>query len=135
MGWWTASVSACIDHSDAALWNIHSVGASTILSITYDTPTVSSANDPTVTNINSFMDLAVKYASPGNFLVEFFPWMVYIPSSLAKWKRQAKEGYHYYTEIFEGMVHDVQHRIVRSYFASSSRLLIHTPCRTKGMSA
>ena len=61
--------------------------------------------------------------------------MLYIPSLLAKWKRGAREGYHFFSVLFEGMVRDVQHRIVLSYFVSSSRLLIHGPGRTKGMIA
>jgi len=47
-------------------------------------------------------------------MVEFFPWMLYIPSSLAKWKREATEAHHYYSKLFAGMIHDVQHRIVCS---------------------
>jgi len=47
--------------------------------------------------------------------------MLYIPSSLAKWKREAKEAHHYYSELFEGMLRDAQDRIVCSLFASPSR--------------
>ena len=97
---------------------MYSAADSTILSIIYDIPTVSSADDPTVINLNEFAELVPEYANPGNYLVEFFPWMLYIPSSLAKWKREAREGYHRFTELFEGMVHDVQHRIARCCFAS-----------------
>ena len=77
----------------------------------------------------------IDYSTPGKFFVEFFPWMLDIPSSLAKWKREAREAYHYFTQFFEGMVHDVQHKIVRPYLASSSRELIHALCRIKGMNA
>ena len=115
--------------------SIPRAAASTILSIVYDIPTVSSADDPTVTHINKFTEIAADYASPGNYLVEFFPWMLYIPSSLAKWKREAREGHHQFSEFFCSMVHDVQHRIVRYCSASSCRLLIYAPCRTKGMNA
>ena len=115
--------------------SIPRAAASTILSIVYDIPSVSLADNPTVTNINKFTDIVVEYANPGNYLVEFFPWMLYIPSSVAKWKREAREGYHYFTEIFGGMVHDVQHRIVRSCFALSCHLSIYAPCRAKGMNA
>ena len=114
---------------------VHRTATSTILSIVCDIPTVSSAEDPTVTQINRFSEIVLEYASPGNYLVEYFPWMLYVPSPLAKWKREAREAYHYYTEIFEGMVQDVQHRIVRSHLASSSLLLTHQPFRTKAMNA
>ena len=111
----------------------HRAAASTILSVVYDIPTVSSADDPTVTRINQFNEIALEYANQGNYLVEFFPWMLYIPSSLAKWKREAREGYHHFTELFEGMVHDVQHRIVRAYLTWSGCLVIYACHRTKGM--
>ena len=116
-------------------WIVHRAAASTILSIVYDISTVSSADDPTVTNINRFDDIMIDYSTPGRYLVEFFPWMLHIPSALAKWKREAREAYHYFTELFDSMVRDVQHRIVCSYFASSSPLLIHERFRTKGMNA
>ena len=116
-------------------WTVHRAAASNILSIIYDIPTVSSPDDPTVTDINRFADIATDYGYPGKYMVEFFPWMLYIPSSLAKWKREAREAYHYFTELFEGMFHDVQLRIVCSCFASPSRLLIHGRCRSKGMNA
>ena len=90
--------------------------ASSILSIVYDIPTVSSPDDPTVTNINMFMDVVVEYASPGNYLVEFFPWMLYIPASLAKWKRKAKAGNIFFSKLFMGMFHDVETRIVSLCF-------------------
>ncbi len=53
-----------------------------MLSILYDFPTLTSAEDKVVQeivgNINSFVRAAV-----GTTLVEFFPWMIYIP----KWSR------------------------------------------------
>ena len=97
-----------------------------MLSIVYNISTVSSADDPTVTTLNRFNELFVEYTSPGKYLIEFFPWMLYIPASFAKWKREAREARHYFTKLFEGMVQDVQHRIVRFYLASSPQLLTHT---------
>ena len=89
-----------------------------------------------MTNINRFVEIGLEYVSPGKYLVEFFPWMLHIPSSLAKWKREAKEANRYFKELFEGMVNDVQLQIVRSHLASSSGLLvIHAHYRTKGMNA
>jgi hypothetical protein len=64
--------------------------ASTVLSVVYDLPTISSTNYPIVVKINEFADIGVDYANPGNYLVEFFTWMKYIPSSVAKWKRLAE---------------------------------------------
>ena len=42
--------------------------------------------------------------------------MQYIPSALAKWKREAEEGYRFYSAQFMTMFLEVNHRIVTSYF-------------------
>ena len=87
-----------------------------MLSIVYDLPTVSSTNDPTVEKINSFIKVCVEYGIPGGYLVEFFTWMKYIPSSLAKWKRVAEEKHKEYTDMSVGMFRDVENRIVTFFF-------------------
>ena len=84
------------------------MGASTVLSITYDLPTVSSPDDPTAIKINQFMEILVHYALPGNYLVEIFPWMKHIPSSIAKWKKEAEETYKEYSGMFMGLFRDVE---------------------------
>jgi len=99
--------------------------ASIVLSVVYDHPTVSSPNDPIVTRVNEFIETASHYALPGNYLVEFFTWMRYIPSSIAKWKREAEEGYKEYSKMFVGMFHDVETRIVTSYLFDPLYFLIH----------
>ena len=95
-------------------------GASTVLSVVYDLPTASSPDDPTVTRVNAFTERISHYAIPGNYLVEFFTWMKYIPSSIAKWKKGAEEGYKDYSRTFLGLFHDVENRIVMSFIRSSS---------------
>ena len=86
--------------------------ASTVLSIVYDLPSVSSIDDPAVAKIHEFTDVGKDYGNPGNYLVEFFPWMKHIPSSLAKWKRVAEERSKEYSELFVGMFREVEDRIV-----------------------
>ena len=88
------------------------MGASTGLSVVYDLPTVSSPDDPTVAKVNVFMERISHYAVPGNYLVEFFTWMKYIPSSIAKWKKEAEEGYEEYSKMFTSLFRDVEDRIV-----------------------
>ena len=88
---------------------------STILSVAYDHPTISSTDDPTVREVDTFSEIAVEYGLPGNYLVEFFPWMLYIPSSIAKWKRMAQERQKKYSAMFEAMFCDVEDRIVPFY--------------------
>ena len=82
------------------------------MSVLYDHPMISSTDDPTVREINTFTDIAVDYTLPGNYLVEFFTWMKYIPSSIAKWKRIAEERHNKYSAMFEAMFRDVEDRVV-----------------------
>jgi len=93
--------------------------ASTILSVAYDHPTILSTDHPTVREIDTFSEIAVDYALPGNYLVEFFTWMKYIPSSIAKWKRLAEERQKKYSAMFESMFRDVEDRIVRAWLGFS----------------
>jgi len=87
---------------------------SIVLSVMYDLPGVTSTNDPTVLKINQFTDTLIDYASPGHYLVEIFPCMKYIPSSMAPWKRKAEKEFADYSNVFRRMFSQVEDRIVRS---------------------
>ena len=89
--------------------------ASIVLSVVYDRPMVSSTDDLTVIKVNRFAEIAVNYAQPGNYLVEFFPWMKYIPSSVASWKRLAEERHEEYSDMYVGLFREVEHRIVITF--------------------
>jgi len=52
------------------------------MSILYDYPTLISENDTTINEIDTYNKRVTYAAMPGNFLVEFFPWMMYIPERL-----------------------------------------------------
>lgn len=86
---------------------------STILSVVYDHPWISSKEDPLVEKIHAFNQLFASAAVPGAYLVEFLPWMKHIPSSIAKWKRDMEELHRQYSALFAGMFRDVESRIVR----------------------
>jgi len=66
-------------------WNQHLRRATTsmILSIVYDQPTIKSGQDHNVKHINDFVERITRAAYPGAHLVEFFPWMLYIPNRFA----------------------------------------------------
>ena len=83
------------------------------LSVLYDHSMISSTDDPTIREVNTFTDIAGDYTLPGNYFVEFFTWMKYIPSSIAKWKRVAEERNKKYSAMFEAMFCGVEDRIVR----------------------
>ena len=86
---------------------------------------LSSTDDPTAVKINEFLAFVVDYCQLGNYLVEFFTWMKYIPSSLASWKRLAEERNKEYFGIFEGLFREVEHRIVMTFTHFS--LLFRSP--------
>ena len=45
-------------------------------------------------------------------MVEFFTWMKYLPSSIAKWKREAEGAFREFSALFSAMYHEVEERIV-----------------------
>ncbi len=52
-------------------------------------------------------------AYPGNYLVEFFPWMKYLPSPIAGWKLKMERQSVEFFAFFNGLFHDVEMQIVR----------------------
>jgi len=90
-----------------------------VLSVVYDHPMVASTNDPTVIKINRFLEIAVEYGQLGNYLVEFFTWMKYIPSSVANWKRLAEERHEEYSGMFVSLFREVKDRIVMTFIRYS----------------
>lgn len=59
--------------------HLQRAGTSAIMSIAYDYPTVISEYDTTIKEIDNYNKRIAYAAMPGNFLVELFPWMTYIP--------------------------------------------------------
>ena len=54
--------------------------SSIMLSVIYDLPPVESEDDPVVVAINEHVDRILFEVQAGSPLVEFFPWMKYVPS-------------------------------------------------------
>jgi hypothetical protein len=65
-----------------ATWDSHlrRTAASMVMTVTYDTPPIVSELDSSVRAVNDFVARLTRAALPGAHLVEFFPWMMYIPS-------------------------------------------------------
>ena len=55
------------------------LAASTVMSIVYDFPTLASEHDRTIEKINEYVRRLSHAATPGSYLVNIFPWMMYIP--------------------------------------------------------
>ena len=68
--------------TEPQFWDQHMrrTAASTIMSVMYDSPTITTEHDPSVSRINDFVYRLTRAALPGAHFVEFFPWMMYIPS-------------------------------------------------------
>jgi hypothetical protein len=78
----------------------------------YDTPALLSEDDPKITRINDFAERLVSAAYPGAYLVEYFTWMRYLPSWMAKWKRDVLEQYRIDDAMFQGLFNEVSNRVV-----------------------
>jgi len=71
--------------NDPTQWEKHlrRAAASMVLSVVYDQPTIKTGQDHPVKLINDFVQRLARAAYPGAHLVEFFPWIRYIPPRFA----------------------------------------------------
>ena len=74
----TILVSALLANPENREQHIKRTAASSIMSITYDYPTLTSVEDESVQELDRSIRFTAQ-AATGTFLVEFFPWMIYIP--------------------------------------------------------
>ncbi|THU99239.1 cytochrome P450, partial [Dendrothele bispora CBS 962.96] len=86
-------------------WENHIFRAvvSSITSLVYDLPPLTSFEDPTIKFLLDLvrrMDVALY---PGSFAVEFLPVLDWLPPWLAKWKREAIRDHQRYNSKFEQM--------------------------------
>lgn len=82
------------------------------LSLAYDTPTLKSANDPTMSKISKFTHHLVRAGYIDSHLVEFFPWIQYLPSWLMSWKQEAEYCSVQYSQLFQELYGTVKTRVV-----------------------
>ncbi|KAF9021983.1 cytochrome P450 [Hymenopellis radicata] len=85
--------------------------ASMIMSVVYDAPIIEDCHDPSIGVVNTFVERLARSAFPGEYLVEFFPWMRYLPSSIAKWKRDAENHHKVDSVLFQSLYDDVEKRV------------------------
>ncbi|KAJ6460518.1 cytochrome P450 [Mycena sanguinolenta] len=87
--------------------------ASVVLSLVYDTPPILSEEDPKITRVNDFTDRLARAGYPGAYLVEYFTWMRYLPSWVAKWKRDVLERHRIDDAMFRGLFNEVRDRVAQ----------------------
>ena len=94
---------------DPQNWSAHlrRLPASIILGVVYGWPAINKSSDPVVQRINNFVAQLTSSMLPGSYYVEYFPWMLYLPSWRAKWKRDGEQvfrcGDGMFMEFLEGV--------------------------------
>ncbi|KAF5372497.1 hypothetical protein D9758_005230 [Tetrapyrgos nigripes] len=89
------------------------------LSVVYNLPTLESANDPAIARINEFVLRLTQATFPGTYLVEYFPWLKYLPAFISKWKSDAQMWFRRNTELFRGLYDGVRDRMIEDEDANS----------------
>jgi hypothetical protein len=74
----TILASALLANPENREQHIQRTAASTIMSISYDYPTLASGQDKAVQSMDRIVHWAARGAA-GTSFVEFFPWMIHIP--------------------------------------------------------
>ncbi|KZV67291.1 cytochrome P450 [Peniophora sp. CONT] len=99
---------------DASSWdhNLHHASGSVMLSCLYGEHALDSDHDPRIDFMNEYIEHVTRALAPGAHWVEMMPWMRYIPSNLAAWKRSAEHWYNKADSEFLRMFKDVQDKIV-----------------------
>ncbi|KAK7452677.1 hypothetical protein VKT23_012076 [Stygiomarasmius scandens] len=88
--------------------------SSIFTSIAYDTPPLNSTTDPLIRSVCSLTAHVTRASYPGAHLVEFFPFLNALPSSIpiiSKWKKDADESYLRYNHAFESIYARVEERV------------------------
>jgi hypothetical protein len=75
----TILVSALLTNPENRNKHFLRAGASTIMAILYDYPTLLTEHDKAVEDIDRLTHRGTRALASGSFLVELFPWMIHIP--------------------------------------------------------
>ncbi|KAI0292197.1 cytochrome P450 [Multifurca ochricompacta] len=122
--------SALLKNPEAFKKHFERSAASSIMSILYNYPTLETEYDKTLKEIHSFIERMSRAAAPGEYLVELFPWMMYIPERFAKWKYEGRRYFTQHTTMFESLFNQVRDDISNgSERPSMSATLIKNPDR------
>ncbi|KAF8904740.1 cytochrome P450 [Gymnopilus junonius] len=88
--------------------HLNRVTAGGILAAVYGWPPLSDKAELFIENIHAHVSRLTESAAPGAHLVEIIPVLKYAPLWMAEWKREGMEWHQRETEIFEGLIKDVQ---------------------------
>ncbi|THH30755.1 hypothetical protein EUX98_g3424 [Antrodiella citrinella] len=95
-------------------WENHLVrtAGSTILAVAYDKPPLVDAKDPNMQMLHNFTAKILRAGFVDGYLIEFFPFLEHLPSSLFSWKQEALEWGPKFSKLFTGLYGEVKTRVV-----------------------
>ncbi|KAH9478540.1 Cytochrome P450 monooxygenase [Psilocybe cubensis] len=98
---------------DSSDWHqeVSRMTISMLLSTVYDLPATISKDDPIIAKFNRFDNLLIEAAFPGNYLVEFFHWIKFLPSFIVPWKKRMADGYVEFSAFFEKLWNDTAKQV------------------------
>ncbi|KAI9452369.1 cytochrome P450 [Lactarius psammicola] len=73
--------------------HFHRHAWSIMLTVNYHLPPVESEHDPNIVGVEDYVRRLLHETHPGARLVEYLPWLRYIPSRFAKWKRDVQNWF------------------------------------------
>jgi len=73
-------------------------------------PPRQSANDSLILKFNHFHEILINAVSPG--LIEYFPWVQYLPAAIIPWKKNAQKGFIELSTFFLDLFREVERRMV-----------------------
>ena len=111
-------------------WNAHigHIVASSMLAIIYRWSWVDPQTDSVVRQIFDLSHRIAYAAVPGNSSVDIFPWMIYMPEWMAKWKRTGRACFRKDTDMFVSLMNHVKHRMVRTHYYYSLLSCVFIQC-------
>ena len=67
--------------------------------------------DPAVVDMRALLEELTSAAVPGRYLVDSLPWLNYLPSALAPWKKEAASIFEKQNRLFGGHMQDVKKQV------------------------
>ncbi|KAH8985569.1 cytochrome P450 [Lactarius akahatsu] len=89
----TAEIYSKSTNPSAPERHFHRHAWSIMLSVNYDLPPLESEDDPCLVEIEDHLRRFMREIQPGTRLVEYFPWLKYVPDRFAKWKRDTQNWF------------------------------------------
>ncbi|GJJ12682.1 hypothetical protein Clacol_006926 [Clathrus columnatus] len=99
--------------------HIQRATTSSLLSVIYGLPPCPDPFDPTLMLVTDLTQSVLDAAAPGQHLVEYFPFLRYLPSRLCSWKRHAEHVFQIADSVFGDLYRQVEKRAERAWLAGT----------------